>query len=94
MTDTLSNNDYGLLSLLDLNGVTFFYREGYWVQFKASRVEADEHTPHGIRYSLSLHDQKNIRIVGYDNAHGYQAKRGRYKAKKVTCREPLGLVSV
>ncbi len=52
------------------------------MQFKASRVEADEHTPHGIRYSLSLHDEKNIRIVGYDNAHGYQAKKEGTKLKR------------
>ena len=84
MADILSKDDYELHSLLDLNGMTFYYRDGCWVQFKASLVEADEHTPHGIRYSLSLHDEKNIRIVGYDNAHGYQAKRGRYKAKKIT----------
>jgi hypothetical protein len=25
--------------------------------------------PHGIRYSLTLHDQSGVRILGYDNAH-------------------------
>jgi hypothetical protein len=25
--------------------------------------------PHGIRYSLTLHDQSGARVLGYDNAH-------------------------
>ncbi|MDO9528734.1 MAG: hypothetical protein Q7J27_06190, partial [Syntrophales bacterium] len=57
---------------------------GYWTQFKARLVEANEHIPHGIRYNLSLHDGNDLRIVGYDNAHGYQPKKKRYKAKKTT----------
>ncbi|MBW2562094.1 MAG: hypothetical protein JRE40_14745 [Deltaproteobacteria bacterium] len=84
MADIPCNDDYELHTLLDLNGETFYFGDGYWVQFKAWRVKPDRHTPHGIKYSLSLHDKNKLRIIGYDNAHGYQAKKGRYKAKKVT----------
>jgi hypothetical protein len=27
------------------------------------------HAPHGIRYSLTLHDKYGTRVLGYDNAH-------------------------
>jgi hypothetical protein len=40
--------------------------------------------PHGIKYSITLHDSNNIRIVGYDNAHTCLPKAKKYKAKKVT----------
>ena len=30
--------------------------------------------PHGIQYSLTMHDAQNQRLVGFDNAHGYLIK--------------------
>ena len=39
-------------------------------------AESDE-IPHGIRYSLTLHDRHGRRILGYDNAHATKpAKKG------------------
>ena len=32
-------------------------------------MEASEHIPHGIRYSLTLHDEYGKRVLGYGNAH-------------------------
>ena len=40
-----------------------------WVKFDSWRVDPTAEIPHGIRYSLTLHDRFNHRILGYDNAH-------------------------
>jgi hypothetical protein len=40
--------------------------------------------PHGVKYSLSLHDRNNARILGFDNAHGIKPKRKKYGARKIT----------
>ena len=45
-------------------------------------VVPNEHMPHGIRYSLTLHDRHNVRILGYDNAHGIKPQRKKYGAKR------------
>ncbi|HEV7814690.1 MAG TPA: DUF6516 family protein [Janthinobacterium sp.] len=44
--------------------------EGYWVKFEVARVEATLDRPHGIKYSLTLHDPDGNRLMGFDNAHG------------------------
>ena len=63
--------DHSLDTLLDLDGTTFFSVEGqgYWVKFDVKRVATSAERPHGLKYSLTLHDPKNRRIVGFDNAH-------------------------
>ena len=43
---------------------------GFWVKFKVYITAQNIHIPHGIKYSLTLHDKSNRRIIGYDNAHG------------------------
>lgn len=41
--------------------------------------------PHGVRYSLTLHDRNNARVVGFDNAHAIKTKgRKRFSGRKVT----------
>lgn len=68
----------GLDALLDLDGVIIAQERGYWVKFEAHRVEEPtKHIPHGISYSLTLHDNHNQRIMGFDNAH--TPKGGRKK---------------
>lgn len=57
---------------------------GYWTKFEAYQVEPNEQIPHGVRYSLSLHDKNNTRIIGFDNAHAIKPKRKRYGARKLT----------
>lgn len=76
--------DPGLDTLLDLNGEVFPMDNGYWTKFEAWRVEPSEQIPHGIRYSLTLHDRHNQRIIGYDNAHAIKPKRKNFLAKKKT----------
>lgn len=71
--------DVGLITLLDLDGQSYWIRK-YWVKFEARQVEKDEHRPHGIKYSLTLHDRNNTRILGFDNAHAIK-KKGRRTTK-------------
>ncbi len=57
--------------LLDLDGevIVLDKEANYWVKFSAKVVEISADRPHGIRYSLTLHDKQNRRIAGIDNAH-------------------------
>ena len=57
-------------TLLDLNGSIFDQGNGYWMKIEAWRVNLTKDIPHGIRYSLTLHEPYGKRILGYDNAHG------------------------
>jgi hypothetical protein len=57
---------------------------GYWTKFEAYQVEANKHIPHGVIYSLSLHDKHNTRVLGFDNAHAVKPKKKKYGARKVT----------
>ena len=62
--------DAGLDYLLGLDGERMFVRdEGYWVKFEVRRVPVSDTKPHGLDYSLTLHDPRNKRILGFDNAH-------------------------
>ncbi|WP_035242243.1 toxin-antitoxin system TumE family protein [Desulfobacter vibrioformis] len=70
------NDKYGSLdTLLDLDGEIFPMDNGYWVKFTAKQIHPDQHAPHGIRYSMSLHDRHNTRIIGFDNAHAVKSNR-------------------
>lgn len=72
------DRDDALDTLLDLDGYIFFVdKDGkYRVKFVVKRVEVSEERPHGLRYSLTLHDENNERIVGFDNAHLVPARAG------------------
>jgi hypothetical protein len=72
-----------LAVLLELDGEIFPMDNGYWTKFEAKAVEPNDKIPHGIKYSLTLHDRHNVRILGYDNAHGIKPKKKRFGAKKV-----------
>ena len=74
--------DATLEMLLQLHGEVFPMDDGFWTKFEAYRVEPDEHIPHGVRYSLTLHDRTNRRVLGFDNAHGFRPARKRDGARK------------
>lgn len=57
---------------------------GHWTKFEAYRVTTSAHIPHGIKYSFTLHDKRNQRLVGFDNAHAIKPTRKKYGARKVT----------
>ena len=60
----------GLSYLLDLHDeVQVQNEQGYWIKFEVYRVDKTHYRPHGIKYSLTLHDPGGIRIMGFDNAH-------------------------
>jgi hypothetical protein len=72
-------------TLLDLDGEIFMMDGGYWVKIEAKKVSVSPSIPHGVRYSLTLHDRYNVRVVGYDNAHAIKIKtRKRFSGRKIT----------
>ena len=79
-----SGEDETLVTLLNLNGEIFPMDDGYWTKFEAYRVNPDQQVPHGIRYSLTLHDRYNRRILGFDNAHAIRPPKKGYAARKIT----------
>ncbi|MBW2569633.1 MAG: hypothetical protein JRD93_17175 [Deltaproteobacteria bacterium] len=79
-----SREDASLSALLDLDGEIFPMDNGYWTKFEVSRVTPTPQIPHGIRYSLTLHDRNNTRILGFDNAHTFKPKKKKYGARKIT----------
>lgn len=74
---------HGLETLLELDGIEQRIINGYWVKFSVKLVEPDIHRPHGIRYSLTLHNPYGTRLVGFDNAHLADIKRKKFSAKRV-----------
>jgi hypothetical protein len=70
--------DEGLDSLLALDGMSFFVdADGrYLVRFVVKQVAVDAQRPHGLSYSLTLHDEAGERLVGFDNAHAVAARGG------------------
>ncbi len=63
------DHDLSLDTLLLLDGETFVVEENFWVKFEVKRVPALPEKPHGLDYSLTLHDGHGERLLGFDNAH-------------------------
>jgi hypothetical protein len=64
-------------TLLDLHGEILVQDGGYWIKIEAWTVQPTEGVPHGIRYSLTLHDPGGSRVLGYDNSHAVKpSKKG------------------
>lgn len=63
--------DTGLDTLLSLGTQCLVIQEEprWWVKIEVRQAEPTEEIPHGIRYSLTLHDHHNQRVFGIDNAH-------------------------
>jgi hypothetical protein len=76
--------DPSLDALLILDGEAFIAdpKGRYWVRFIVKQVPPSPDRPHGLSYSLTLHDETGARLVGFDNAHAAPAKKGR--ARRVT----------
>jgi len=79
-----SREDDALVDLLNLDGEIFPMDNGYWTKFEVWQVDPEPHVPHGIRYSLTLHDRHNRRVLGFDNAHAIRPARKAYRARKIT----------
>jgi hypothetical protein len=71
-----SSADHSLDTLLDLDGQVMFIGDaGHRVQFDVSAVNPSLERPHGIKYSLTVHNAKGERIAGFDNAHAVAAAK-------------------
>jgi hypothetical protein len=70
--------DSSLDALLGLDGQTYFVDEegAFWVKFDVKECPASAERPHGIKYSLTLHNAKGERLVGFDNAHAISGTAG------------------
>lgn len=64
------------LLLLDGQVLVVDPKGGHWVKFVVKRVPAAPDRPHGLSYSLTLHDADGNRLVGFDNAHAVGTRRG------------------
>ncbi len=62
--------DHELAFPLSLDGFEFRLASGYVIKIAAQVVATTKHRPHGLKYSLTLHDPLGQRIYGMDNAHG------------------------
>jgi len=47
-----------------------------WVKFEVKVVAACAQRPHGVKYSLTLHDEAGQRVLGFDNAHPVKVGTG------------------
>ncbi len=82
----MTPEDIELRTLLDLDGQQYRLKH-YWIKIEAHTVPRDTHRPQGIKYSLTLHDRNNTRLLGFDNAHAIGAKgrkRGKYNGRIVS----------
>jgi hypothetical protein len=82
----MPEDDKTIDNLLELDDTRFVVEErlGLWVKFEAKRIAPTSNRPQGIRYSLSLHDRFNMRIMGFDNAHAIEYGRKTTVAPKRT----------
>ena len=83
MEGKYSKDDEVLETLLLLDGEIFPMDNGFWTKFEVYRVEPNKHIPQGIKYSLTLHDKSNTRILGFDNAHAHKPKKKDTALKKL-----------
>jgi hypothetical protein len=72
----VTRRDDALLRLLDLDGFLAEVGSGWWVKLVAQRVSPDAGRPHGVSYTLTLHEPGGRRVFGIDNAHAVRVSRG------------------
>ena len=65
----VKKRDHSVELLLDLDGLNCAQEGGYSIKYEVSAVSTSPERPHGIKYSLTLHDPQGARIFGIDNAH-------------------------
>lgn len=79
------HKDQGIDTLIDLHDQVIEQNGGYWIKIEAWKVKATEDIPHGIRYSLTLHEPYGRRMLGYDNAHAIKPpKKFKYAGRMLT----------
>lgn len=64
-------------TLLELDGQVFYIGDkGHCVQFDITAVLPSAERPHGLKYALTVHNPRGVRIAGFDNAHPVPATKG------------------
>lgn len=88
----VDSQDSGLEILLDLDGVAVGVDSSgeYVAKFVVKQVPPSPERPHGLSYSLTLHDEKGTRLVGFDNAHAAPTRRRRGEVVPHDHRHRLG----
>ena len=78
-------HDTDVETLLELDGSILDQGGGYWIKIEARRVAPTTGIPHGIAYSLTLHEPYGTRILGFDNAHAIKPpKKFKYAGRILT----------
>jgi hypothetical protein len=70
------DRDPCLDTLLLLDGEVFVAEGSFRVKFEVKEVPATPEKPHGLDYSLTLHDGGGERLLGFDNAHSIREGSG------------------
>ncbi len=79
------HEDHGIATLVELHDQIIDQGNGYWIKIEAWRTAVTKEIPHGIRYSLTLHEPYGKRILGYDNAHSVKPPK-KFKTRARVCR--------
>jgi hypothetical protein len=66
----IGEDNEGLRRLLDYHRRRYWLSNGWCIRFWVKEVPATAGRPHGVKYSLTLHDVDMTRLLGIDNAHG------------------------
>jgi hypothetical protein len=77
------SDEFALEFLLAFDGRIHRFDQEFWAKFEVKRVEPTPERPHGLRYSLTLHDPDGNRLLGFDNAHGVPSRGSRYRKPSV-----------
>jgi len=75
---TKQKPDHSLDLLLELDGQILVVDPAgkHWAKFTVKKVAVSPERPHGLSYSLTLHDESGERLVGFDNAHPVSSGSG------------------
>lgn len=77
-------DDHTLNTLLEMHDTLYVLEGGYWLKFEVWQVRVSDAIPHGIRYSLTLHDKHGKRLMGYDNSHAVKPpKKFKYAGQRL-----------
>lgn len=82
----MTEDQWGLQTLLDMDGERGEVGGGYWFKIEARRVSPSPAVPHGVKYSLTLHALDGPRVFGIDNAHAPKVtgeRRGPGRVRRV-----------
>lgn len=74
--------EYALELLLGYDGRRHYFASGHYLKLEIKPVEKSRQVPHGIAYSLTLHQPDGKRLVGFDNAHPVPHRGARHVRRR------------